>query len=190
MKDTSNKLTGKLAKIKVYTEAEFLALTGADNRAERLLAAIVDDREQRLSDTDFHYLELLKRAWNIAVKELSPHIRQKKIKKLLDVSSQHRVRRVIRDMTDVFGNIDESSKELDRKIFIHKISKLIDKMEKKPFGYSVLPKLYQLLKDVQGLDPTEENIPWDEWELPEPVFSTDINDIPGANADEIEHEEL
>lgn len=164
-------------------------LKGADNRQERLLAAVIDDKIDLLNDPDFRYLQLLKKAWNVSVNELSPHLRKKKIELLLDFPAKRRVNQVIRDMTNIFGNIQESHREMERQIYIHRISRHLSKLERTDPGNALIGTLYKLLKEVQGLDYKEENIPWDEIFLPEATYSTDINDLPDAG-EYIEHEEI
>lgn len=178
-----------VAKAKVYSKGEFLNLKGAENRRERLIAAIIDCREDMLNDTDRAYLELLKQAFKIMSKSLSPIVRRRKLQSILQLNSRGRILQVMRDVEAVFCDVDEQSKLLDKVLFEHKLSRLIEKIEKKDVEAASLPRLYALLAKVQGHDLHEENkIPYDQLQLPIPVYTSDPNAI--AAAEDITHEEV
>lgn len=182
------KLPAALLKSELYSDVEFRALNGKEHRQERLLAAVTDDRDDRLNDTDFRYLELLKKAYGILTGEFSPILAKKKIRKLLEVSSPARLKQIIDDVQEIFCNTDERSQALERTLMINRLSRLIDKREKKDIFDPSLDRLYKLLGEWKGLGKDAAINP-DDFVLPEIVYSSDINDLPGSIED-IEHEEV
>lgn len=189
-KELTKSELAKVSKLKLYTEREFLDLKGASNRQERLVAAVLDNREHLLSDRDARYLQLLKRAYNILMDNISPLHASRKIEKLMDVPSRARVKQVIRDVRSIFNDFEESNREWDRWMLTHKISKYIDQLKRKDPESKNIPDMYKLLVKLKGLDQHDsQTINWDEVHMPvvertsDPVFAS-------GPATDIDHEEL
>ena len=170
------KLPAGIKNFKLYSDAEFRALKGKEHRQERLLAAVLDDREMELSDTDIRYLELLRRAYGILTDELSFTIAQKKLSRLLQVSSPARLRQITNDVNNIFCDTEGRGRALTKALMCNKLSRLIKKIEKADFTNKGLPKLYELLGRWEGMDEVEGINP-DDFEIPEIQFSTNINDL-------------
>lgn len=177
-------ITAAQGKLKIYTEHEFLQLKKSGNRQEILLAAVLDNREELLSNQDLRYLELLKRAFNILTDNPSPVIARRKIGKLLDVPKQGRILQIIRDVNHIFCNVEERNREMDRMVMENKIAKLIEKIERRDPDSKNLPPLYKLLAQIKGVLHNEQQaLPWDEWELPIPVYTNDPNALLNKTVD-------
>lgn len=181
----------KVQQFKLYSENEFLKLTGAENRQERLLAAVYDDREAMLNETDFKYLELLRRAFFVMTSELSPILRDKKVLKLLEVPNRRRLRQIKEDVNYIFCNVEERNIELERKGMEHKISKLINRLIRVDPGHKSIEGLLKLLDKIKGTSVHDKkSLPWNEWQPLIPVYTKDINDITPVTTEDIEHEEI
>lgn len=172
------KLPAGIKNFKLYSDVEFRKLKGADNRQERLLAAVLDDREEELSDTDIRYLELLRRAYGILTDELSHTLARKKLSKLLQVSSSARIRQITSDVNAIFCDTEGRGKAITKALMCNRLSRLINKIEKANYANKGLPKLYELLGRWEGMDEVEGINP-EDYQVPEIVFSTDINDMEG-----------
>lgn len=180
----------KMNKFKLYSEQEFKQLSRPIDRQERLLSAVIDDREHLLSDTDFRYLELLRRAFAVMTNELSPHIRDKKVMRLLQVPSKRRLQQIKEDVYYLFCNVEERNREMERLAMEHKITRLINRLERRDPESKSIPELYKLLDKIKGTSIHEENtIPWSEWTIPLPVYSSNINDFKEKTLD-VGHEEI
>lgn len=182
------RLPAGVRNFKIYSDVEFRLLQGKEHRQERLLAAVLDDRTDELSDTDFRYLELLKRAYGILMSELSYTVAQKKMARLLEVSSVARIRQITDDVNVIFCNTDERGRQMTKSMMRNKLSRLIDSIERKDKFNKGLPKLYELLGRWEGMEGVEKIDPA-EFRIPEIVFSTDINDMEG-DVEDVEHEEV
>ena len=179
----------KLSKFKLYSEHEFTQLTGAHNRQERLLSAFLDDREDMLNATDFRYLELLRRAFAVMTNELSPALRDKKVMKLLEIHSKRRLQQIKEDVAFLFCNPDERNIEIERMAMEHKVTKLISKLERRDPETKSIPELYKLLDKLKGTSiHDKKGFKWDDWQLPEPIYTDDINAL--NHAEDIDHEEV
>ena len=181
--------TRRIKKVKLYSEKEFRSLTGAHNRQERLLAAVVDGYEELLSETDFNYVQLLKNAFRILTTELSPHVRDQKIMQLLEIPSRRRLIQIKNDVNYIFCDIEETNIVMERRAMEHKISSLLELLVEKDPGHKSIPELLKLLDKIKGTSIHESAaLPWEEWHIPLPEYSTDINDLnPALN---IEYEEI
>lgn len=179
----------KLRKFKLYTEHEFNQLTGAHNRQERLLSAFLDDREDLLNATDFRYLELLRRAFAVMTNELSPAFRDKKVMKLLEIPSKRRLKQIKEDVAFLFCNPDDRNIEIERMAMEHKVTRLIARLERRDPESRSIPDLYKLLDKLKGTSiHDKKGFRWDEWELPVPIYTSDINAL--NHAEDIDHEDI
>lgn len=179
----------KLRKFKLYSEHEFNQLTGAHNRQERLLSAFLDDREEMLNATDFRYLELLRRAFAVMTNELSPALRDKKVMKLLEIPSKRRLRQIKEDVAFLFCNPDDRNIEIERMAMEHKVTRLISRIERADAQAKTLPELYKLLDKLKGTSiHDKKGFKWEEWQLPQPIYTDDINAL--NHAEDIDHEDI
>lgn len=189
-------------------QKEFDVILKDGNRIEVIAIAYADGRLEQLPNNYYKHFLRMKKAFSILVEEPVRRRAMKRIEDALNLSYAE-VQKLVSDVQLLFPQIEAANREFDRLIMIERIERLIDKIENgvdalngsdqegedNRIGGDVhsssLPKLYQLLAEIQGLKVKDAPLlPYNELKLPMPVFSTDINDMPGAAAEETDFEEL
>ena len=159
------------------TQAEFDDLLRSDDRLEKIIIAFSDGRLEELNDRDFKYFETLRTAFKILCKEPIYLRAKQKIGRLLGVH-RPRVNMIVRDVKEVFANIEETNIEFDRQMLIHRLERLIKKIEKVDPDSKNLPAYYKLIAEIKGLTNHQSGLNMKDVILPQPIFTTNINEIP------------
>lgn len=170
---------------KLYNRYEFEQMKSDGNRIGRLRAALADSRVRQLDDRELAHLDKVKRVYGLIIGELSTHNHVNIVANTLEID-KGRARKLLTDTYELFGDLVKVNRSILREIYVHRVSKHIDLLEAEDPGNKLIGQLYKLLKEAQGLDYTEATKRWDEWEMPEIIFSDDPNDF----AEDIDHVEI
>lgn len=160
------------------TQAEFDGLLKSGDRLEKIIVAYNDGRIDQLCDRDFKYFAVLRTAFKICCKDPIYIRAKRKIGEVLG-AQRNRVNIVMKDVKEVFVNVEETNLEFDRMMMVHRLQRLIAKLEKVDIDSNNLPHYYKLLAEIQGVKgKKDDGINLKDLVLPLPVFTTNISDIP------------
>lgn len=175
-------MSKSVLKKKVYELEDFKRAT----RLERLHMHLMQPYDFHLNDQDHEYLEKLRECFSIMQNAVS---KQQTIRTMEDrepFSQTREIYSIIHDTQQLFGNLVESNKNIDRMAVSEKLIQLAELATNKK-DYETAMKCWERYYKLNRLHEKDEtalkdlNVP--DWE-----FTSDLSALPGVEDAEIEEE--